>query len=295
MSFAPVSKFVATLMMAAPVTVWGALIEVQFNRPPSFPNDARCLVEVFVGDTFCTSQEVGPEEQWHATMQYTFDSTQKTGRAVFSVIDAPDWVFRRPEKNFPIEQTIGLGRLTPEPRAKAVSNALKESRDITGSSNRKSEERVENATESLKGASAAVTTNKDTAEILVEWNELAAISNSSKALAKNFVMSKLPTLNWESFNTMTKRTIFIAASGVAEKFTQQKGGKKSKLGLYGNAADTIPEAAELWDAVISAYAKANPEYLAAIANPTPEKLAEFGSMRAFKEEVFRTFIYGSKK
>jgi hypothetical protein len=39
----------------------------------------------------------------------------------------------------------------------------------------------------------------------------------------------------------------------------------------------------------------NPDYAKEIANPAPEKVAKYGSERAFKEQVFRESLYGSKK
>ena len=141
----------------------------------------------------------------------------------------------------------------------------------------------------------AATTNKDKAELIVEWDELAEISRESKATAKKFVISELPNLNSEGFSSATTRSIFIAASGVAEKFTEQQGGKRNALGLYGEAVDAIPEAAKIWDSVTETYAKVNPDYAKAIANPTPEAIAECGSERAFRESVFRKFLYGPRQ
>jgi hypothetical protein len=286
---------VLIIAMAAALSVSASVIEAQFSKPPGFPDDARCLVEVFVGDQYCTSQDVGENDQWHATLQYDFDPAQKVGRAVFSIPGASDWGFRRPEQPFQIKARIGLGLLKPERREKVVSNALKESRQVTESSQKKSPARIEKAEESLKGAAVAATTNKDKAELIVEWNDLAAVSKASETPAKKFVMSELPKLKWEGFNFATTKSIFIAASGVAEKFTQQKGGKKNALGLYGEAADANPEVATVWDTVTATYAKVNPEYAKAIANPASEAIAESGSERAFKEDVFRKFLYSSPK
>jgi hypothetical protein len=109
------------------------------------------------------------------------------------------------------------------------------------------------------------------------------------------VVSELPNLKWDGLNPATKKSVFIAASGVAEKFTEKKGGKKNTLGLYGEAADAIPEAAKVWDTVTAEYGKVNPDYAQAIANPAAETVAKYGSERAFKEQVFREFLYGSKK